>query len=60
MHGRRIASLSNLFRPFQKAFDSVPDGRLLIKLESLRISGTLLKIIDDFLSDRWMAVQVGS
>ena len=56
---RGKASRRNLFG-LQKAFDSVPHGRLLAKLELLGISGSVLKIIDDFLSDRWMAIRVGN
>ena len=37
---------------FSKAFDSVPHRRLLGKLESYGIHGTLLQWIESFLSDR--------
>ena len=43
---------------FCKAFDSVPHYRLLIKLESFGITGPTLKIIQDFLSDRFMRTTV--
>ena len=36
----------------QKAFDTVPYNRLLLKLESIGISGNILKWIKRFLSDR--------
>ena len=49
-----------IYLDFKKAFDSVPHGRLLIKLESFGITGKVLKIIEDFLSNRWMAVRVGN
>ncbi len=49
-----------IYLDFRKAFDSVPHGRLLIKLQKFRIVGNLLKIVEDFLSDRWIAVRVGS
>ena len=42
-----------IYLDFRKAFDSVPHGRLLIKFG---IVGNLLKIVEDFLSDRWMAL----
>ena len=41
-----------IYLDFQKAFDSVPHGRLLIKLQKFGIVGNLLKIVEDFLSDR--------
>ena len=49
-----------IYLDFRKAFDSVSHGRLLIKLQKFGIVGNLLKIVEDFLSDRWMAVRVGS
>ena len=36
---------------FKKAFDSVPHGRLLTKLKGYGFDGTLLKWIEDFLSE---------
>ena len=48
-----------LFFDFKKAFDTVPDYRLLVKLESFGINGSTLEIISDFLSDRRMRVGVG-
>ena len=45
---------------FQKAFDSVPHHRLLIKLESLGITGKTLSAVSDFLSDRTFQVNVGT
>ena len=47
-----------LYFDFSKAFDRVPHYRLLSKLENLGISGKLLKIIEDFLSDRTFQVSV--
>ncbi len=41
-----------IYLDFQKAFDSVPHGRLLIKLQKIGIVGNLLKIVEDFLSVR--------
>jgi hypothetical protein len=49
-----------IYLDFRKAFDFVSHGRLLIKLQTFGIVGNLLKIVEDFLSDRWMAVPVGS
>ena len=48
-----------IYLDFRKAFDSVLHGKLLIKLEKFVITGNVLKIIEDFLADRWMAVRVG-
>ena len=44
------SSVHCLFLDFAKAFDSVPHERLLLKLEALGISGTLLKWIRSFLT----------
>ena len=35
----------------RKAFDCVPDGRLLTKLQSYGVTGKLLDWIEDFLTD---------
>ena len=43
---------------FQKAFDSVPHHRLLIKLESMDITNKTLSVISDFLSDRTFNVRL--
>ena len=48
------------FLDFQKAFDSVPHHRLLIKLQNLGIRGKPLNVIADFLSDRSFTVSVGN
>ena len=48
-----------IYLDFCKAFDSVPHSRLLIKLQSFAIAGNTLKIIENFLANRWMAVRVG-
>lgn len=47
-----------LYFDFQKAFDTVPHYRLIIKLERLGIKGKLLDLIRDFLCDRSMKVYV--
>ena len=43
---------------FCKAFDSVPHYRLLTKLENYGITGSTLKIIENFLKDRTMRTVV--
>ena len=43
---------------FSKAFDTVPHYRLISKLESFGITGKVLDVIRDFLSDRTIRVQV--
>ena len=48
-----------LFFDFRKAFDTVPHGKLLVKLENLGIKGGTLEIIQDFLTGRRMRVGVG-
>ena len=44
---------------FQKAFDTVPHFRLLVKLSSFGIHGKTLNVVQDFLSDRTFSVSVG-
>ena len=48
-----------LFFDFRKAFDTVPHGKLLVKLENFGIKGGTLEIIHDFLTGRRMRVGVG-
>ena len=45
---------------FQKAFDSVPHYRLLVKLKSFGINNKTLDTISDFLSGRTFRVKVGN
>ena len=45
---------------FQKAFDSVPHYRLLMKLKSFGINNKTLDTISDFLSGRTFRVKVGN
>ena len=45
---------------FQKAFDTVPHHRLLVKLQNLGIKGKTLNVIADFLSGRDFCVKVGN
>jgi hypothetical protein len=47
-----------VYLDFAKAFDKVPIGRLLAKLEGIGISGNILKWISDWLSDRKQRVLV--
>ena len=49
-----------IYLDFKKAFDSVLHSKLLIKLEKFGITGNVLKIIEDFLADKWITVRVGS
>ena len=45
-----------IYLDIQKAFDSVPHNRLLLKVESYGISGKFLGWIESFLSDREQCV----
>ena len=45
-----------IYLDLQKAFDSVPHNRLLVKVDSYGISGKLLAWIKSFLSDREQCV----
>lgn len=47
-----------LFFDFQKAFDTVPHKRLMIKLKGYGIEGKLLEWIEDFLKNRKQRVVV--
>ena len=44
------------FLDLRKAFDNVDHQRLLLKLKSLNISGTVLMWFADYLSDHWQRV----
>ena len=48
-----------LFLDFSKAFDIIDHGILLSKLQGYRISGTALKLINSFLSNRYQNEHVG-
>jgi hypothetical protein len=47
-----------IYTDFEKAFDKVPHKRLLYKLEAYGVNKTILKWIQDFLSDRTQRVRV--
>ena len=47
-----------IYLDYQKAFDSVPHQRLLIKLKAYGITGTLLTWITNFLTGRSQKVVV--
>jgi len=51
-------SIHCLFLDYAKAFDSVPHEHLLLKLESLGISGNLLEWIQSLLTKRFQRVVV--
>ena len=43
---------------YQKAFDKVPHGRLLAKLEAYNLSGEVINWIKEYLTDRSQWVEV--
>jgi len=45
---------------FQKAFDSVPHSKLLLKLWNIDITGKLWKWFKSYLSDRVQCVSIGN
>ena len=47
------------YMDFQKAFDTVPHYRLMIKLQNIGVSGKLLDVVMNFLADRSFSVHVG-
>ena len=49
-----------IYLDFQKAFDSVPHKRLGKKLSSYGITGKILRVIENFLTERTFSVKVGS
>lgn len=48
-----------IYFDLSKAFDSVPINRLITKLNSYGISGAILKLISNYLSNRSYSVKVG-
>ena len=53
-------SFDVFYMDFCKAFDAVPHGRLLVKLQSYGITGNIYKWVEDFLKDRVQCVRVGN
>lgn len=49
-----------IYLDFQKAFDTVGHQRLLIKLRNYGVTGKTLKVIEDFLRNRYFSVKVGN
>ena len=49
-----------LYLDFRKAFDTVPHGRLLSKLNAYGINGNILRWVQQFLSNRKQRVKVNS
>ena len=56
----RRGSYQCLLLDFAKAFDSVPHNHLLLKLESMGVTGNLLQWIDHFLSSHSQRVVANS
>ena len=52
------ASVDVIYLDFQKAFDRVPHGRLLSKVKSYGIEGSILRWIQDFLRNRRQQVHI--
>ena len=50
--------MDTIYLNLQKAFDTVPYNRLLLKLESIRTSGNILKWNKSVLSDRKQRVLI--
>jgi hypothetical protein len=53
-------SIDSLYLDYEKAFDKPPHDMMLYKLEAYGISGSLLKWIKSFLSNRKQRVVMGS
>ena len=53
-------TFDTIYLDFKKAFDSVPHQRLLNKLEAYGVSDKILMWIENFLTDRYQSVNVGS
>ena len=56
----RGLSIIVVYLDMNKAFDRVPHHRLLVKLRSLGVGGTLLRWFSSFLSERKLVVKIGS
>ena len=48
-----------IYLDFQKAYDKVPHGRLVSKLEAHGIGGEILKWVENWLSERKQRVVLG-
>ena len=48
-----------IYLDFQKAFDKVPHGRLVSKLEAHGIGGEILKWVENWLSERKQRMVLG-
>ena len=53
-------SIDCVYMDFQKAFDTVPHGRLITKLKGYKIHENTLNWIKNFLTDRKQQVKIGS
>ena len=51
-------AVDTIYLDLQKAFDTIPYNCLLLKLESIGISGNILKWIKSYLSDRKQRVLI--
>lgn len=51
-------SVDTIYLDLQKAFDTVPHKRLLLKLKKIGVAGNVLKWIENFLSDRKQRVTI--
>ena len=47
-----------IFLDFQKAFDKMPHGRLLLKVKAMRIGSLVANLIESWLSDRKQRVVI--
>ena len=57
---RKRMSVMLLFCDFEKAFDSVSTTAMVYKLNMLGISGSFLKLINSFLTDRYVTLRVNA
>jgi hypothetical protein len=53
-------SIDTIYLDFSKAFDSLPNQRLFLKLEKLGFEGSLLNLIKIFLTGRNQCVRINS
>ena len=57
---RRKLSVMLLFLDFEKAFDSVPTTAMIYKLNMLGVSGSFLRLINSFLSERYVTLKLNN